>query len=148
MACGKCGRDTGAGNAYSFHYGTKGPSTSYRDFDRMQRVTTTPYRIVGSESVWVCDRCVRFAQALWVLPFVIMLLSGAVAFALEGSPDAESVPCLALTAALMLAGIVLVLRGKKEFGERVAIRVRKRALRSQGYNALLTSSAYKRISKS
>lgn len=148
MACQKCGRDTGAGSAYSFRYGTRGPSTTYRDFDQMQRVTSTPYRIVGMDGAWVCDRCVYFLQAVWVLPFVIILLFGAVAFAVEGSPDAESVPCLAVAGVLMLAGIVYILRSKREFGERVAIQVRKRALRSQGHNAFLTSSAYKRISKS
>jgi hypothetical protein len=148
VACEKCGRGTEAGQAYYFRYGTKGPSTTYHDFDQMQRVTTTPYRITGMDSAWVCDRCVRLSQAVQVLPFVILLLLGALAFAMEGSPDAESVPCLAIAGVLMLAGIVFVLVAKQESGERVAIRVKRRSLRSQGHNAFLTSSAYKRISKS
>jgi hypothetical protein len=148
VICGRCGRDTEAGRTYSFRYGNKGPSTHYHDMERMQHVTTTPYRIVGVESVWVCDRCVRITQTVWLLPLVILLLFGAFTFAVEGSPDAESVPCLGISAVLMLAGIVYIVMAKQEFGERVAIRARRRALRSQGYNAFLTSSAYKRINKS
>ena len=148
MLCGKCGRETGAGREYSFRYGTKGSSTTYRDFQRMQRITTTPYEIAGAQSVWVCDRCVRIAQTIRLLPFVSLLLFGVLVFAVEGSPDPDSVPCLGVGAVLALAGIVYVVTGMQEFGEQVAISTRRRALRSQGHNVFLTSSAYKRISKS
>src|SRR3972149_2623255 len=108
MICAKCHLERPTGREYRFFYGTKGSSTTYRDFDKMQKVTSTPYKIAGQAAAWICDVCVSRRKTLY------------------------------LAGMLLAAAVFQVLTGREEFGEKVAIGVQRKDLAAQGHNAFLT----------
>jgi hypothetical protein len=100
------------------------------------------YRIAGHASAWICDRCVRLAQVRYLalvtaLPLTAFLAAYQV-------PGAESV-CAAAGSLLLVALPVLTFAARKEFGERVAIRARKKELSAQAYRAFPSADAFKRM---
>lgn len=145
MECEACHRERARGRAYQFYYGTKGPST--RTIEGGTRVTRTPYHIAGSESVWLCDPCVNWRHGVRSALFlmVALLLFGInVALAVAKESNTANLVCFGIISLALLAGAVyLTVRGRTYVGEGLAIRLRKKALKGKGYNAFLTTEAYK-----
>lgn len=150
MICAKCHHERPIGREYRFFYGTKGPSTTYRDFDKMQKVTSTPYKIAGQGGAWVCDGCVTRHQLLYlagVLLLVGLFVANAFIAAQEGN-TANVYGCSGIGLLGLVIGLYAVLTGRVEAGEMVAISARKKELRGQGHNAFLTTKRYESMRRS
>jgi hypothetical protein len=161
MECEKCHRERAHGRTYRFYYGTKGRPERSVEWDL--RVTRTPIRVAGQESVWLCQRCVWLLSDLGVglsvgvlVVFSGLLVSvGLVQRFLEPSSQfAMGGACLAAVALPLLVfslgtGIWYARWGKRRTkpGERLAIRLRKAALQRQGYDTFLTTEQYNRLGK-
>jgi len=140
MICAKCHLERPTGREYRFFYGTKGSSTTYRDFDKMQKVTSTPYKIAGQAAAWICDVCVRRRKTLYLAGMLLvaaLFIVGAVGSALEDN-TANIFACSGIAFFAVAAAVFQVLTGREEFGEKVAIGVRRKDLAAQGHNAFLT----------
>ncbi len=140
MICAKCHLERSSGREYRFFYGTKGPSTTYRDFDKMQKVTSTPYKIVGQAAAWICDVCVRRRKTLYMTGMLLvaaLFIVGAVGFAQEHN-TANVFACSGIAFFAVAVGLFQVLTGREEFGEKTAISAQRKALAAQGHNAFLT----------
>ena len=152
MLCEKCGKDRHTGSTYSFFYGTMGfPET--RDYTPMYRVVSTRYTIAGQASAWICDSCVGRALLPQIVPGLVGLLLGGLLIgvfilALGKFTDIKVLVGILVFALLCMAtGILVTFMRKQEYGERAAIGVRTKELRSQGYNAFLTSNEHKKMRK-
>ncbi len=147
MICAKCHHERATGREYRFFYGTKGPSTTYRNYDTMQKVTSTPYKIAGQGAAWVCDGCVTLHQLLYlvgVLFLVGMFVAVAVNSAQEGN-TANVYGCSGIGLIGLVIGLYAVVTGRAEAGEMVAISTQKKGLRGQGHNAFLTAKRYENM---
>ncbi len=150
MICAKCHRERPSGREYYFYYGKKGPSETYRDFSKMQKVTTTSYSIAGRAPTWVCDGCVTWRSALYMVG--LLLVAGMFALAAydawrQGN-TANIYACSGIGLLFAGAGVYAVLTGRTEMGEMVAISARKKELRAQGHNAFLTTKRYESMRRS
>ncbi len=140
MICAKCHRERPSGREYHFFYGTKGPSNTYRDYGKMQKVTSTPYKVAGQAAAWICDVCVRRRKVLYLAVMLLcaaMFVLGAVASALEKN-TANVFACSGIAFLAVAAGLFQVLSGREEFGEKAAISAERQRLTAQGHNAFLT----------
>jgi hypothetical protein len=147
MICAKCHHERPSGREYRFYYGHKGPSSTYRDFDRMQKVTSTSYTIAGQAAAWVCDRCVTVRQSLYLSGLLLvagMFALNAYASAQEGN-TANLYACSGIALLFAGVGVYAVLTGRAEMGEMVAISARKKDLRGQGHNAFFTTKRYESL---
>ena len=140
MICAKCHLERPTGREYRFFYGTKGSSTTYRDFDMMQKVTSTAYKIAGQGAAWICDVCVRRRKAIYMTGMLLvatLFVVGAVGSAQEHN-TANIFACSGIAFFAVAAAVFQVLTGREEFGEKVAIGVQRKDLAAQGHNAFLT----------
>ena len=145
MECEKCHRQRRSGRTYEFHYGTKGP-VSYH-WQLGSRAKMTPYQIAGVDGAWICDRCVNSLFGLYVAGvslIAVLFVSLLYYFAKEG--NTSNTVCWGI---FVLVGLVYFVANARKvrtnFGELFAIRIKKKALRARGYNAFLTTDAYKRL---
>ena len=140
MICAKCHRERPSGREYRFFYGTKGSSTTYRDFDKMQKVTSTPYKIAGQAAAWICDVCVRRGKALYMTGMLLvaaLFVAVAVGSWLEGN-TANVFACSGIAIFAVAMTLFQVFTGREEFGEKAAISAQRKDLAAQGHNAFLT----------
>jgi uncharacterized membrane protein len=138
--CAKCHRERPSGRDYHFFYGTKGPSTTYSSIDKMQKVTSTPYKVAGQAVAWICDACVRRRKVLYLAVMFLcaaMFVAGAVGSALEKN-TANLFACSGIAFFAVAGGLFQVLTGREEFGEKAAISAKRKDLSAEGHNALLT----------
>ena len=145
MKCGKCGRDTENGKTYAFYYGKKGRSTSAIEPGR--KVTTTPIRIAGVASAWICDPCVDGRQRLNLLAAaaLFIIVAANVYIAAKEGNTANVYGCSALALFIAVAGPLSVLRGRESTGEGLAISTKKAELRTSGYDTFLTTKRYRSL---
>jgi len=140
MICAKCRRERPSGREYHFFYGTKGPTETYRDYSKMQKVTSTPYRVTGQAAAWICDACVRRRKVLYLAVMFLcaaMFVTGAVGSALEKN-TANVFACSGIAFFAIAGGLFQVLTGREEFGEKAAISAKRKDLSAEGHNAFLT----------
>jgi uncharacterized membrane protein YfcA len=150
MICAMCHCERPSGREYHFFYRTKGPTQTYRDYSKMQKVTTTSYKIAGQAAVWIREGCVTRQVAIEVAPAFLlaaMIAAAAVGSALE-SNTANVVVCSGMALILVGFGIYMILTGRPEFGEKAAISSRRSELRGQGHNAFLTTKQFKNMQSS
>jgi hypothetical protein len=143
--CELCHRQPIDGDRYRFYYGKK-TDTSFIGFLLALRRTGSPPLITERESAWICRKCVkrrtflRFGlQALLLLTSLALLANTFI-----GGPSSPLLPALGL----MALGILILTfppRGEKEIGEQLAVRIKKKALRRQGYNVFLTSKQFAKL---
>lgn len=145
MKCEKCHRDRTSGDEYSFYYGTRGGSTTGYDLSRMAKVKTTSYNFAGRATAWICDGCVRRAQVLYL--GLMAFLPIFVFFSARQVPGAETL-CTAIGILLIIALPIIIFRAKQEVGDRLAISVRKPALKAQHFNAFIDNGTYNRMQRS
>jgi hypothetical protein len=162
MECEKCHRERERGRTYQFYYGTKGRPE--KSIERGMRVTRTPFRVAGRESVWLCQRCVLLpfdlgfglsAGLLGVFAGLMVLVGLAQSLLEPSSRFGMGGECLAGVALPLLllslgTGVWYARWGRRrtKLGERLAIRLRKPTLRRQGHDAFLTTEQYERMEKS
>ena len=140
VICTKCRRERPSGREYHFFYGTKGPSSTYSDMSKMQKVTSTPYKVAGQAAAWICDACVRRRKVLYLAVMFLcaaMFVAGAVGSALEKN-TANVFACSGIALFAIAGGLFQVLTGREEFGEKAAISAERQRLTAQGHNAFLT----------
>lgn len=153
MECDKCRQEREDGQTYQFYYGTKGRPT--KSIERGGILTRTPYQVAGQASVWICRRCffVRYWLPLGLSVAAVLILGLFVLFLALGLIFAEqpvrpfAAPMLCVSAGFLAlgAGIVVIARSSQRqtnFGERLAIRIKRQSLERQGYNVFLTTDQY------
>ncbi len=141
MICAKYHRERPTGREYRFFYGAKGPSETYRDYSKMQKVTTTSYKIAGQAAAWVCERCVTRREVLEIAP-AFFLAAVVIATAVNSAQEhntANVFACSGLALFLIGVGVFYILTGREEFGEKAAISARRASLAAEGHNAFLTT---------
>ena len=108
----------------------------------MARVTTTAFTIAGQATAWICNPCVRRDQIIYLILFTVFPL-----FAFFGAyqiPGAGPI-CTGVGILLLIVLPIIIFKSRQEFGERVAISVRKRDLKAQNYNAFVITKVYKKM---
>jgi hypothetical protein len=147
MKCDKCHKEQPSGSTYMFYYGKKGGTTTQYDFSQMQKTTSTAYQIAGQNSAQICDKCVLRSQVFYLLYTGVLpvgfLLTAYDAF--SSGNTANVVVCGGIGIILLFVIPIITFRGKQEFGEKAAISVWKKELKSQNYNAFLTTARYKKM---
>jgi hypothetical protein len=154
MKCEKCNAEGAAGETYTFFYGTH-LGIDYPN----RRTTVTRYRLVSSEDHYLCDGCVdAFIEARarrygWGVSLtflgipVCFLLLSLVAFQGDLSKMAPMAPVGMFIAAMAVLGPLMYLTGKtrwkvgetrKWLGDKLAIDLRKEALKKEGMSAFFT----------
>jgi hypothetical protein len=135
------------GKSYLFYYGTKGASSTQYDFSQMQKITSTSYSIAGQGGAQICDGCVLRSQLLYLLLTMVLpvgfLLTAYDAF--TSGNTANVVVCGGIGIILLFVIPLITFRGKQEFGEKVSIGVRKKELKTKGFNSFLTTAAFKKL---
>jgi hypothetical protein len=113
----------------------------------MQKITSTSYSIAGQGGAQICDGCVLRSQLLYLLLTMVLpvgfLLTAYDAF--TSGNTANVVVCGGIGIILLFVIPLITFRGKQEFGEKVSIGVRKKELKTKGFNAFLTTAAFKKL---
>jgi hypothetical protein len=146
MKCENCGREHSSGHYYNFYYGTK--SKSYRRNEVLAAVTQTNYEIKGQRESWICNFCVyaRLGLSLGVLLLLAFGFSLFIYPNLSGSmSSAYYLPLSLITFGIYF--LTIPPHSRTELGDLLAIRVNKKALKGQGYNAFLTTGRHKKLSR-
>jgi hypothetical protein len=144
--CELCHKDQVEGNLYRFYYGKK-TGTSFIDTLLALRGISSPPLIKDHGSVWICRRCTNFhvTQRRMLLASVLLVAVLLLAAWFLQPPVSLLLPPLGL----ILVGISILflirLGGEKEIPERLAIRIRKKELRQQGYNVFLTKKQFAKL---
>jgi len=150
MKCDKCHRERANGQEYSFQYGNKGGTTYQDSMWTNTRTYRTSIRIHGTETAWICNRCVnlRYVFALaFVLPAALFLVFAGVYVAVDGF--GWDTCCFGGFGVLAGIGLLFFARWmRREFGEELAISAKKKALRAQGYSAFFTGFRYSMLDRS
>jgi hypothetical protein len=156
MKCERCHRERNGVSRYGFYYGRKS-SSRYLDASGIgvRRIEVTGYQIAGSDGAWICDGCVGRSFWLRILLFVLTAIVWISLMAVVFTRPELITPAFA---PYLLAGSLLSLMlifsmlsylpaGRNQVGEYLAIGVKRRAWRKQGYRAFLTSNKLKRLQK-
>jgi hypothetical protein len=125
-----------------------------------RRTTRTRYKIVGAEDPFLCDQCVgqhieRRARLTAGGVFVVTLLLATLRVVLGGpAPQGSELETVVGFPTAFVAGLVIYFgirrwkRGKQReyMGDGLAIKIRKAALKQNGYDAFFTRQDYLRLS--
>jgi len=147
MKCAKCGSETNAGENYTFYYGTQVGS------GRFDRHTIFEHlRIGGQENVFLCQRCLQRQIARKALPWAALFsLAGLLALLLTRPLEPF---LLALYLLLIATGPLFYRAVQSEWmkpqtrlliGDRLAIQLRKAALRQLGHDRFFGRDEYSRF---
>jgi len=152
-ACEVCGL-TKPGNSYVFYYGHKLGTRSWSEYTPTGFATTeeTRYRMAGSDSAFICTRCIRVETLRSIGLFILSLTLPLVLLPLFlwlGRTVSELFKFGALICACCAAGAVggglgWLLRGR-EIGSKLAIELRKKDLSGRGFSAFLTPHRHDRL---
>lgn len=154
--CERCERE--AGHPYTFLYGNKTGHRSYEVGNVIR--TTTKFQITGSETALIGDRCIsryrlkHFAilglptlfVTAWVIRAVLSLVIGNI-----NNPDElwlfRFIAFVGGFSALVLMVVIYedFKRSKTDFGERLAIAVREKSLRTETINYFTTNKSWQNI---
>jgi hypothetical protein len=155
MLCLHCGKDIQSGKSYRFYFGKRG-ETDFPD----RRTTRTKYSLGNWEDTFLCDDCVdttidlrarKTAAAVFLIALAFAILRLLLGPAPQGS-ELETVigfPIAFIGGFIVYKGIQSWKKGKQreDEGQRLAIKTRKPALVSQGYDAFFIQSDYDRLVK-
>lgn len=139
--CEKCGK-TGPGDMAYFWYGR---ASRPRAIDVFTKVYTV--QVKGSRSAWICTRCTRRSMIFHLQPWLLLGIPLFVYFGLSIQFGHSALLGTVLGYSLLLYAVLyLASMGSShhllEFwfgaGSRQAIKVHKKALKKQGYNAFWT----------
>jgi hypothetical protein len=145
--CANCGHHREKGAPYRFHYGNLLSARSGIDFPFF--ATRKTYRIVGTDSAWICQICL-IQRVFSALIFPILLLPG-LYFGLDFEAEGFLGISLKLLGFAGLAGFILLLIGLESagvFGDRLAIKTQKSKLEQKGFDSFFDHKHYKRLTKS
>ena len=134
------------GSRYRFYYGKK-TDTSFLDTILSLRGISSPPLIKDRGSAWLCRKCTgrhktqrRLLLASLLLIEVLLLAAGFLQTPLG---------LFLLALGLLLLGILIIILprmgGEKEIPERLAIRIKKKELRQQGFNVFLTNKQFAKL---
>jgi hypothetical protein len=138
--CESCGHRSGP--TYVFYYGKKKDDWSHPG--EGGRVTTTRYSIGGSQHMAMCDGCVNryrlFAVLKTLVPALVILGLG---FGLH-SDDILGLGWFPVLV-LVIMSLGSLFRSKQKMGVKVAINLREKALRTQGWDTIWTQEEYSKL---
>lgn len=144
--CELCHQVQFDGSRYRFYYGKK-TDTSFLDTLLSLFGYRSPPLIKDRDSVWICRKCTnrRTAQLRGLMAFLLLISLPLLA----SSFLYPSGSLFLLPLGLLSLGIFFILfdqlRGDKEIPERLAIRIKKKSLRQQGYNIFLTNKQFAKL---
>lgn len=144
--CERCGKQQLRGKSYNFWYGKK--SSESRHYEGAIRVRSRYYSITGEQSAWICDRCVRPRQ--WLKAVFLALFPGLLAVSpfLPMWEDTMSKVCWGGIGLFFLGFLAWALITQpNDTGENMAIRIHKKKLKAEGYNAFMTTYYYNWLKK-
>jgi len=144
--CERCGRQQLRGKRYFFWYGKKSPES--RHYEGAMRVRSRYYAITGEQSAWICDRCVRPNQ--WLRAVFLASMPTLLVFSpfLPMWEDIGSKICFGGIGLSMLVYLTwFFITYPNDTGEKMAIRMHKKKLKAEGYNAFLTAFEYNSLKK-
>lgn len=148
MICEKCGKQAD-GHAFTFFYGTEKGTTVIGE---RRTTNTVRYELSGTSSVNICKECIHRAKKKIRIIRVCFFsfLAGFVSLYLEQTyihiiPAGIATVCIVILLALCLISTIFIgffgfsSKGD-EVGDSIAIKIKKRALKKQGFNLFLTRS--------
>ena len=141
MECERCHRQRESGATYRFYYGRKGVTTT--SFEAGARVRRTPYSIAGQDGAWICSRCVNL---LYIPGIAVGLLVFGILLTASLFPEVN-LPNVICCGGIGAAFLVMSLLARREWGESLAIRVKRPALVSQGHTAFFTTLGHRFLQK-
>jgi hypothetical protein len=159
MICEKCKLETSNGDNYTFYYGVF-TSSGMPDSRHIQH----NYHIAGSETIYICDQCLKkYSHQRMIMMTVLMLSMAILAFIgwfflkdlsktqLSGlDPAGFLAVCILMI--FMVPVIFLVTnrqrkgKGRTVLGDSLAINLKKPALKSRGYDRFFTRENMSRMS--
>lgn len=123
IPCDRCHQERIYIPEYSFYYGTN--SSGYKK--------ARWFAVAGKDFARVCDRCVTWGQIFY--GFIALALSGFIFYCGFVFKGGKAI-CTGLAVLLLVGLAVYILTHRKEVGELLAIRTKRKWLRSQHYNAI------------
>ena len=148
--CELCHKIQVEGCRYYFYYGKK-TDTSIFDFLLKLRGISSPPLIKDRGSAWICRKCTNLRKTtLYGLMAILLLVSVPSLIVIFSNPSALDLMSLTIAAVgFWSLGIFFImfdrLRGKNEITERLAIRLKKKELRKQGYKVFLTNRQFAKL---
>jgi hypothetical protein len=144
--CELCSRQQLQGNRYNFWYGKKSPES--RHYEGAMRVRTRYYTFAGTQSAWICERCVRPYKLLRGIFLALMPTLLVLSPFLPMWDDIGSKICFGgIGLSLIVYLIWFFINYPNDTGEKMAIRLHKKKLKAGGYNIFLTAYEYNSLKK-
>ena len=141
QVCGKCGQRSG--KPYEIYYG-KAVGKEKINKNGQEEIVDI-YEKGGSESIFICDTCIRTNRTQWVL--------GGLAMAVIGGPFLIAVSKNGL--GLLFGGMAIIVgiwaayagltQSQEEMGSGVAVNLRKNDLMAKGFEKTWKPSEFKKV---
>jgi len=144
--CELCHKVEMDGSRYRFYYGKK-TDKSFIDALLSLRGISSPPLIKDRESAWICRKCTNRRATLLrgIMAFLLVVGIVLIGTLFLYPPISIYTTPFGLLALGIFFIMVDKLRGDKEIPERLAIRIKKKALRQQGFDVFLTNKQFAKL---